>query len=401
MIISLVALFLISFIYFVAFTRTRAKSKRVAEIATKLTEEKSREENLLASMADGVIAVDTERKIVIFNKAAEELTGLAPTEAIGLKSYDVFKLYDDKGQDVSNEKNDPFLEAWHLGKALLKEVFLKSGGKTTVLSLSVAPVRNFEGTITGGIAIFRDVTKKKEVDRMRNEFVSIASHEMRTPLFTVEGYLSLAASKAETSDPKSLEYVKKARAAVISMANLLNNLLVFSKIEEGVLQTKPEVFDIKEIIRASVNDLLPKAAAKEIKLEFKESLSAELGKKALSGAAMIKADREKIKEVLINLIDNGIKFTKQGSVVVTAGGDDQLVKVCVADTGPGISKPDQARLFQKFYRVDNSFTREVGGTGLGLYLSRQMVELFGGRIWVESEEGKGSTFCFTLPRANE
>lgn len=394
--------FIVTVINLIVFYITRRKSRRVVEIASGLTVEKSREENLLEAMADGVMAVDRDRQIVILNKAAEQILGLTAEDVIGLKSYDVIKLYDEKGQNINNKESDLFVESWHSGKVLFREVIYTSGSSSIVLALSVAPVRNFEGTITGGISIFRDVTQQKEVDRMRNEFVSIASHEMRTPLFTIEGYLSLAQTKAEKNDPKALDYLKKARSSVISMSNLLNNLLIFSKIEEGKVEKKSLVFDLSDEIRESIKELKPKSDVKYLSLEFKESTNSELGKKAISGKQLVKADPEKIKEVLINLIDNGIKFTREGGVEVTVGGGDaSVVKVCVKDTGPGISKPEQARLFQKFYRVDNTFTREVGGTGLGLYLSREMVEYFGGKIWVESEEGKGATFCFTLPRVNE
>ncbi|MCL5094305.1 MAG: ATP-binding protein [Patescibacteria group bacterium] len=376
------------------------KAKMIA-FAEKLSSDKSQEEAVFSSIADGVYAVDTERNVVLFNKAAEEMTGWEEKAALGIKCWTVMKLKNE--QDVSIcEKDCPVLQVWNSGENVVRDdlCFVNKSKKNIQISAGYSPIKDISGNTTGAICVFRDVTKQKEVERLRNEFVSTASHELRTPITTLEGYISLASNEKITKiDNKAREYLDKAHAAIIGMSTLVRNLLSVTKIEEGKLEVNIEKFEINSLIEQVVGDLTQLAKKKEISLEFEKSKGVEKGKKSLAPPIRVVADQSMIREVLTNLIENGIKFTMKGGVKVNLDQDKDFAIISVEDTGMGIPKESLKHLFEKFYRVDNSATREVGGTGLGLFITRSIVEQFGGKIWVESEQGKGSKFTFTIPKS--
>jgi signal transduction histidine kinase len=184
------------------------------------------------------------------------------------------------------------------------------------------------------------------------------------------------------------------------MSKLIQNLLAVTKIEEGKLETNVTNFSVKDLVAEVIDVFAPKAKEKGITLNFQQSKDPALqGKKVVGRSLNVHADREMIREVLNNLVENAIKFTMTGGVTVSIDYDQEYATVHIEDTGMGMPSDAQKHLFEKFYRVDNTATREVGGTGLGLYITRSIVETFGGRIWVESQPKKGSKFHFTVPLA--
>jgi signal transduction histidine kinase len=201
------------------------------------------------------------------------------------------------------------------------------------------------------------------------------------------------------TDDKAKEYLEKARNTAQGMSNLVKNLLSVTKIEEGRVQTNVTKFSIHDLIAEVVESMQSAANQRNLYLKLVESPNQTIkGEKAIGRSLEVIADREQIKEVLFNLIENGLKFTTEGGVSLWINYDNDFATVCVSDSGMGIPADGQKHLFEKFYRVDNSATREVGGTGLGLFITRAIVELFGGKIWVESQVNKGTKFFFTIPR---
>jgi hypothetical protein len=192
----------------------------------------------------------------------------------------------------------------------------------------------------------------------------------------------------------------KAHESVQHLGNLFQDLLYVSKAEDGRLKNNPKVIDVVAFTHDIAEGLKPEAEAKGLHYIFKPlpEGSEKMGERRLNPVFYINVDNDHLREVIANLIENAIKYTPAGDVTIDIGGDAEHVRISIADSGIGIPKEDQAHLFQKFYRVDNSDTREIGGTGLGLYLSRRLVEAMNGRIWVESEYKKGSTFNVELPR---
>jgi len=240
--------------------------EKMINYAEKLSSDKSQEEAVFSSIADGVYAVDSERNLVLFNRSAQEMTGWDEKSALGIKCWTVMKLKNE--QDVSVcEKDCPVLQLWNSGENVVRDdlCFVSKSKKNVQISASYAPIKDINNKVTGGICVFRDVTKQKEVERLRNEFVSTASHELRTPLTTLEGYISLASNdKISKIDTKAKEYLDKAHNAVLGMSSLVKNLLSVTKIEEGKLETHIEKFEINDLISQVVEELTPLAKKKEI-----------------------------------------------------------------------------------------------------------------------------------------
>lgn len=331
------------------------------------------------------------------------MTSWTEKDSLGLKCSTVMKLKKDDDTSVC-EKDCPALAVWNTGEAVFRNdtCFVhKKNRKRIQLSSSYAPIKDFEGKMAGAICVFRDVTKEKEVERLRNEFVSTASHELRTPITATEGYLSIVTDSGMVKiDDKGKEFILKAKNTLLNMSRLIQNLLAVTKIEEGKLETNITNFSIHDLTKEVIDVFVPKAKEKGIGLTLEESKNLSVkGKKVVGRSLNVRADMEMLREVLNNLVENAIKFTEKGGVTATIDYDEEFATVNIEDTGMGMPADAQKHLFEKFYRVDNTATREVGGTGLGLYITRSIIETFGGRIWVESSQGKGSKFHFTVPLA--
>jgi len=379
------------------------QGQSLKKVADRLTAEKSQDEAVLTAIADGVYAVDKDRNLVLLNKAAQGMVGWSEKDALGIKCKTVMGLKDDKDISVC-EKDCPALAVWNTGEAVFRNdtCFMHRKTKQRVqLSSSYAPIKDLDGNMVGAICVFRDVTKDKELERQRNEFVSTASHELRTPITATEGYISIITDSGMCKvDEPTREYLGKAKNTLLGMSSLIKNLLAVTKIEEGRLETTVTNFPIKDLVNEVVEVFARKAKEKGINLEFAQSTEiTTAGKKAIGRSLNVRADREMIREVLNNLTENAIKFTEKGGVKISIDYDKEFATVNIQDSGMGMPKDAQKHLFEKFYRVDNTATREVGGTGLGLYITRSIVETFGGRIWVDSEMKKGSNFHFTIPLA--
>jgi K+-sensing histidine kinase KdpD len=224
---------------------------------------------------------------------------------------------------------------------------------------------------------------------------------MRTPVASIEGYLGLALNPATAQiDEKARDFINKAHESAQHLGRLFSDLLDVSKAEDGRLSNKPKVTDVVQFTHDVIEGLRPQAEAKGLRMLFKplpDGTSRE-GERTISPVFFVNVDNDHLREVTANLVENAIKYTPHGDITIDVTGDNDHVTISVADSGIGIPKEDQVHLFQKFYRVDNSDTREIGGTGLGLYLSRRLAEAMNGRLWVESEYKQGSTFYLSLDR---
>ena len=363
----------------------------------------NKEEALLAGIADGVYVVDMDRNMTMFNGAAEGITGWKANEAIGLKCWTVMNLKNETDISVC-QKDCPALNVWNTGENILRDDTCfnrKKGNKKVQISSSYSPIKDKNGKLTGAICVFRDITSRKEVERLRNEFVSTASHELRTPITAMEGYMELIENaKICKIDDKAREYVTKARGTALGMSNLVKNLLTVTKIEEGKIQTNVTKFSIHDLATEVIEAMGPSAKNRNLYLKITESTSSTVrGEKAVGRSLNVVADKEQVREVLYNLVENGLKFTLEGGVTISIAYEKDFATVCIADTGTGIPADGQKHIFEKFYRYDNTATREVGGTGLGLFITRSIVEMFGGSIWLESQVDKGTKFFFTIPRS--
>ncbi|MDP4038802.1 MAG: ATP-binding protein [bacterium] len=376
------------------------KSMILAEgVVGQLDSEKMGQQLMMSFIADAIIGVDKNRQVILFNGAAERLTSWDKKSAMGINYNTIFKLRDENDKELT-DNSDPFLKVFRTGNAFTTDSFymLTKDNEKISLSISIAPTFDNKKQINGAIAIFHDISEQKAVQRERNEFVSTASHEMRSPVATLEAYLSMALNpKMVKMDAKGKGYVNQAHEASIRLGGLIRDLLSVTKIEDKRLAEKKQVFNFSELLLNVISDMRVIAIKKGLDLGLHVGNKEIKGETVAIPAYKISADPDRLREVLTNLIDNAIKFTAKGSVDIYLTSDKQFITVSIADTGMGISTEDQKHLFQKFYRVDSSMTREIGGTGLGLYIARNLIELYGGRIWVESEADKGSKFSFSLP----
>lgn len=370
-----------------------------------LKDDKLNSDFILGTIDDGVVMIGRDNVIHLFNRAASKITGWPPNEAVGLDVNRVMPLVNQRNEPVPPE-NNPFSQAFLNGQPIRNSDFMINTreNKQVALSIAVSPVVEEPGKPPETIvAVFRDITVEKKQEQARSDFISTASHEMRTPIAAIEGYLSLALNeKIAKIDENARNYLFKARDSTQQLGNLFADLLTSSKAEDGRLSSNPAVVELGEIVEQVTENERFKAKEKRLELKFVVSSG-----NTVSGGKVVRpfyytfVDPLRMTEVFQNLIDNAVKYTPEGTVTVSLTGDATTVQVQISDTGPGIPSEDIPHLFQKFYRVDNTATRTIGGTGLGLFICRKIVELYKGRIWVESQLGKGSTFFVNLPRLSQ
>ena len=351
---------------------------------------------ILDAVDDGVLAVDQKGNILAINPAAEQITGWSGSDAAGLVFNSVLKITNNDGTemlDISNPVNRVLRTNENF---TTRDLFIKTqSGKITPIFLAV---NSIGGSNSGVVVVFRDISKELSDNREQAEFISTASHEMRTPVASIEGYLGLALNPATaTIDARAKSFLEKAHENTQHLGQLFQDLLDITKAEDGRLKNEPVVLDATEFARSIWEGLKPKAEDKGLEYIFMPDHNVT-GEKTIMPVFFIHADRDHLHEVLNNLFENAIKYTPSGTVAVNVTGDNDSVQISVKDSGIGIPAEDLPHLFQKFYRVDNSETREINGTGLGLFLSRKLTESIGGKLTVESEYKKGSVFTVKLPR---
>jgi PAS domain S-box-containing protein len=370
-------------------------TKDMKKMASELSEVANKSEVVINAIGDGVIAVDSQGVIQLINPAAQEILGWGKQDALMLNYKSVLKLSDANNHDL-DPSQDPIQQVLNNNqeaRANNLTINTKTGKKITA-AIVVSPVGE---SGNGVIAVFRDVTKERAEEREQAEFISTASHEMRTPVASIEGYLGLALNpNTAVIDEKARDFIMKAHESAQHLGRLFQDLLDVSKSEDGRMTSIPKVADMTVFAQAVVQGLDAKAKEKGLRLIFKPTEAS--GQKQIAPVYFVNQDNDHMREVLDNLVENAIKYTPKGDVVVDVNGSDDKVTVSVKDTGLGIPAEDIPHLFQKFYRVDNVDRQSIGGTGLGLYLSRRLAEAMGGRLWVESVYKQGSTFFLELPR---
>lgn len=354
-----------------------------------IEQEKARDEAMFASIGEGLIAVNNDRKITNVNKATEEMLGWTMKELIG-KVITTLPLEDEDGRLMPLEKRPTFL-AIASGKASLATYYFVKKDKTRFpIAINATPIK-LDGKTIGLIETLRDITREKEVDKAKSEFVSLASHQLRTPLGIVKWYLEALAedkyfAQAPPSTRKYFEEIYKSNERVLS---LVSDLLSVSRIEQGHVKNTPEPLDLVGLVKSVVEQLQILAVKKRITLRF-SSPRAPL--------PSIVIDSLRLHEVIENLIANAIEYSlSDGRVDITAQRQGEALLLRIKDRGIGISSADQKKLFTKFFRSEKATGHNPEGSGLGLYVVKSYVEGWNGKISVESTEGQGSTFTVSLP----
>jgi len=367
----------------------RGKVIGAIDVFSDITKEKNRiielEKFKLAveNTSDHIIITDADGIILYANKVAEKITGYSLKEMVGKKSGKLWgglmpKEYYVKMWDIiKNKKQDFFGEITNRRK----------NGEKYEASIDIAPILNRRGEVIFFVGLERDITKEKSIDRAKTEFVSLASHQLRTPLSAIKWYGEMLMEK-DIQEKDRKRYLKQLYASNERMIELVNSLLDVSHIEMGTLEVKPKAINIIDAANAVVTELSYEIKEKNIK--FKEVFGADLPK--------INIDQKLIKIVFQNLLSNAVKYTPRGGrIIFEIKKNRSVVSISVRDTGIGIPASQQSKVFTKFFRADNAREYDPNGTGLGLYIVKSFLEKFGGKIWFESEENKGTVFYAELP----
>ncbi len=377
-----------------------SETEKVALLSGELKANQKQSEILVQALTDGVLLVSPDGTITLMNPAAARMTGWEVSEGTGADSRLVVSFKKEDGSDLEKEENP------------LEHIINKGVGETATLqlvhrssswlivSVVTSPLVNPKTQENiGGVIVIRDISATHQSDKQRAEFISTASHEMRTPVAAIEGYLQLALNeKVSKIDPKARDYLTKALESTHHLGQLFQDLLTSAKAEDGRLVSHPEVVEMGEYIENLSESFKFSAEKKGLLTNFVFGKSSTDAEHVIRPLYYVNVDPDRLREVVTNLFDNAVKYTPSGKITLGLTGNNDVIQIFVKDTGPGIAAEDIPHLFQKFYRVDNSATRTIGGTGLGLFICKKIIELYNGRIWAESEVGKGSTFYINLPR---
>jgi PAS domain S-box-containing protein len=350
-----------------------------AELYSRVSLEKERSVAILANIADGIVAVDRDGKVVLWNAAAEEITGVPQEEAVGLTTVQALQRELESGEGETPS-----------GQRL---VSIMRGGEEVWLSLSEAVMKDPLGAVAGRIFAFRDISADLMVEQVKSDFVAAVSHELRTPLTSIYGF-------AETLLRQDVPFGEEERRTFLGyiaseserLTEIVDQLLNVARLDAGDLQVELGRIDVGSVVSEVVETVAESGVMNGHRFEVDlppEPLAAE-------------ADPDKVRQVFNILVENAIRYSpKGGTVTVGARRNADRVEVRVADEGIGIPASERERIFRKFYRAESAARDGAAGTGLGLFIAKELVNAMGGRIWVDSTEGEGSSFSFELPVARE
>jgi PAS domain S-box-containing protein len=360
--------------------RVDERTRDLADALAREHAELSKNQAILEGIADGVIVFDKNGKAIVANPAIGQIIGRPSEEILGLEIEALM------GEQVSEE--DRGMISQLLRDRELHHPSVKFAWGTKTLSVSFASVHAQEGEVTGTVAVFRDFTREAEVDRMKSDFVSIVSHELRTPLTSIKGYLDLVLIGASGPINKQQgSFLEIAKANAERLHALVSDLLDLSRIESGKVDLDLQVVSLPEIIDQVVDTV--RNGFDERNLALTLDVPADLPE--------IFGDPGRIAQIVTNLLGNAYKYTREGGATIRARLVKDALQISVTDTGVGITKENQEKLFTRFFRADDTMVRQQPGTGLGLSITKSLIEMHGGQIWVDSKPGQGSTFSFTLP----
>jgi len=363
----------------------------VALLIRRLAREHEQAGAVLASVGEGVATVDASGRIVNVNRALEQLTLRRPRELIGRRWSDTLQLYDQRGEPIAWESSaiaQAIAERRVVASTGYSVHLGRRDGRRIPVAMTAAPLL-LGDTSDGAVVVIRDVSREREVDQLKSSLVSTVSHELRTPLTMIQGFSELLLARDDLGPERSREGLELIHASSRRLGRLIDDLLSVSRIESGKAALDLGPVALPDVIT-------------EVLLPFEVADDHRFVADVDPNVAPVLADHDKTVQALTNLVSNAVKFSPEGSsvrVVVRSEGDH--AEISVIDEGIGLSAEEAAGVFEKFVRSENPAARRVGGTGLGLYITKNLVELQHGQLWVRSELGKGSTFAFSLPLVSD
>ncbi|MDO8668748.1 MAG: PAS domain S-box protein [Candidatus Buchananbacteria bacterium] len=370
------------------------ESEKEIELQKDLAFERSEKlQAILENIGDFVFVIDHNYKITMVNKSACQLVGCSYNQAIGKYYGDFFKFVYEKNQQVNDQFIKNALEKGVVASVANHTVLITKDNKAMPVDFVASPIKDENGQITGAVVVFRDITRERNIDRMKTEFVSIASHQLRTPLTGIKWFLELLLDqKIGALNEKQLDFLNQVAQSNERMISLVSDLLSVSRIETGgkKFEIVKRNINIIPVIKSIIMDNIVLTKEKNIKIT---GCIYKLSK------IMIFADPEHIRQAFQNLITNAIKYSNNNGVIeINCQYKNKEIIFFIKDKGVGIPPDQQKRVFEKFFRADNIITKETSGTGLGLYIAKAIIDGHGGRIWFKSKEGKGTTFYFSIPK---
>lgn len=355
------------------------------------SEQMAEAEALFTSIGDGAISTDKYGKITRVNPVAQQLLGYHEKELLGQWFPRVITAVHADGSEITL-MDRPITRAFLTGRTVNeKTCYRTKEGRIIPVAITVSPIV-LEGQPVGAIEVFRDITLEEEIDRMKSEFISLASHQLRTPLSAIKTYSHMLVDgyMGPINDAQRRS-VRTIIGAANRMNELISTLLNITRMESGTITLSPKLVNVEALANEVVKELALMAADKNIELT---------ARKEGRGQSVVRTDALILKEIISNLLANAIKYTPdEGTVTITVKARTKDVLVTVRDTGWGIPALEQEQIFTKFFRAQNIVKRETTGTGLGLYLVKGLLDALGGDIAFESREGQGTEFYFTLPKA--
>jgi signal transduction histidine kinase len=359
------------------------EQRRIAQLYQHVEERRGELEAILRGIGDGVIVTDPDLHLLLMNPVATRIFQVKPDVASSVPLTELI---------AHQELTLLFQDALDGQEgAVVREISLSPEGQAAAIYQALAsPVLGAGGKVRGVATVLRDITTQKELERMKSNFLSVVSHELKTPLNSIKGFVDiiLMGKTGEVNETQA-DFLTTVQDQTTHLQTLIDDLLEFSRLDSGQVKLHVTEVSVAEVASAVSDRLKPLADQGE--LQILNEVSPDI--------PTIEADRMRIEQVLTNLVQNAIKFTPpSGSVTLRAQDLGQEVQVSVSDTGIGIPASELQRIFDRFYQVDSGPTRHYRGTGLGLTISKHIVEYHGGRIWAESAEGEGSAFFFVLPK---
>ena len=374
-----------------AFADQAAIAVQNARLYQQVKAERERLTAIIENSGDGVMIVNPYRMIQTWNRTLANLTGISADAAIGRFCYDVLDLRTKQGESVCHTAC-PLLHPPPDGRLYAEGIHHRADGLAITLADIYSPQKDQEGYVTQIIANVRDITRLQEAEELKQTLLSVISHELKTPVSIIKGYADTLAREDANWDQQTLaDGLAVIEEEADRLDRLITNLLEASRLQSGALRLRLSYINLADLARTAVDKLQATTQKHSLEFDFPPDLPP------------IQGDFERLSEVLTNLVGNAIKYSPDGGPIKVGGmlGANNTVRLYVSDQGIGLSPADQERIFDRFYRVDNRLTRQTPGTGLGLFLVKAVVEAHGGRVWVESAPGKGSTFWVELPTSSD
>ena len=343
-----------------------------------ISEDKNKMKVVLSSVIEGIIAIDKEGRIILFNNALKNMTDYSSDRVLGKFHWEIIR---------NNQLNELLKEVLQKGQPLTQEITIFSP-QEKIFRASANPLTK-KNEVWGAVVVLNDITEIKKLEKMRSEFVANVSHELRTPLTSIQGFVETLKDGAINDPGKAQYFLEIIEKQSNRLNNLIEDILQLSKIESQEIIMNLQSINLRDLIDKTISEFKKKIEQKNHKIKI--NISPQL--------PLIKADPEQIEVVFRNLLDNAIKYTPNGGeIYISAFEKAENIYIEIADNGIGISAEHLPRIFERFYRVDKDRSRKLGGTGLGLAIVKHIVQAHGGTIGVESKPGKGSKFFFTLPK---